>query len=289
MNEIDIKFLQQWVGRKEEVQVLIAPIPAAALAATLDQTYMPEEGVPLGPLWHWIYFIPLARQSELGADGHPQLGRFMPPIPLPRRMWAGGRLQFLDSVLIGENVSRVTQILSITHKAGKQGPLIFVTLRHELRTSRGLAIIEEQDLVYRSPAPGLASAQTPAPGSAESRPAAWSSEIVPSPILLFRYSALTFNAHRIHYDLPYSRDQEGYPDLVVQGPLIATLIADRVCSNAKGRLIEFAFRAQNPLFVNAPFRLCGSTVDSAGHCSAWAETFGGIPSMSVSATVRPLE
>jgi 3-methylfumaryl-CoA hydratase len=288
MNKSDLEFLQQWVGRTESARTLISANPVAGLAATLDRTQVPTDGEALPPLWHWLYFTPLARQSELGADGHPATGGFLPPIPLPRRMWAGGRLKFALPVIIGEEVSKTTAIQSITHKAGKQGPLIFVTLRHELSGPRGLAIIEEQDLVYRPTASSVSPVRaTPSASPPPEIGHAWSSEVVPSPALLFRYSALTFNAHRIHYDLAYAQEEEGYPQLVVHGPLIATLIADRLLANVQGQLSEFGFRALSPLFVDAPFKLCGNEVDTAGHCSAWAESRDGILSMSTTAIVRP--
>ena len=154
MTEINIEYLRGWIGRKERLRDVIARNPAAALAATLDHEAPPQYGDPLRPLWHWVYFTPLARQSELGTDGHPRLGGFMPPVPLPRRMWAGGRIRFHTPLRIGDDVTKETEIMNVAHKAGRQGNLVFVTVRHRLSTASELAIEEEQDIVYRGPVPG---------------------------------------------------------------------------------------------------------------------------------------
>jgi len=290
MTEIDIDHLQGWVGRKQSVEDTIARNPAAALAATLDHKQLPRSGDPLPPLWHWVYFTPLALQSELGGDGHPRLGGFMPPVPLPRRMWAGGRLRFLSDIRIGDVVAKETEITKVTLKSGQQGALVFVTVRHRLSTKAGVALEEDQDIVYREPTPpkpaGTGKLAAPATGAPAARePALWRDPIEPDPTLLFRYSALTFNAHRIHYDQPYARYVEGYPGLVVHGPLIATLLADRMLAHVPGTLSEFSFRAQKPLFVDAPFNVCGQS-DGAGSYNLWAESPDGSKAMTATACLR---
>jgi 3-methylfumaryl-CoA hydratase len=293
--DIDIEHLQTWVGRRQTSEETLSPTPARALAATLDHERFPDSGDPLPPLWHWIYFTPLAPQSELGADGHPKLGVFMPPIPFPRRMWAGGRLTFLAPFRIGERAQRETELLKVSLKSGQQGALLFVTLRHRLSTSGGLAIEEEQDIVYREPTDqktSTAAPETAAKSDQKSHqkldqkpaPALWRDPVHPSPTLLFRYSALTFNAHRIHYDLPYARDVEGYPGLVVHGPLTATLLADRLAAHVGGRLTSFSFRGQRPLFAGVDFTLCGDKDGDA--YKLWAETPDGAVAMSATATVE---
>jgi len=281
---MDISLLQTWVGRRREEAAVIEGSSTAALAATLDHADAPEPGASLPPLWHWLYFTPRTRQSELGADGHPRLGDFMPPIPLTRRMWAGGRLRFGAPILIGETVRRETEIQSITHKSGGQGDLVFVTLRHRLHTDRGLAIDEEQDLVYRAPSQ---SAEITARDPALARePAQWREALTPDPVLLFRYSALTFNAHRIHYDALYAKSEEGYPGLVVQGPLTATLLVDRLLARTEGRLAEFSFRGVRPLFADAPLSLCGEGGEARGEYRLWAETPDGSTAMSATARTQ---
>ena len=279
--EIDISLLETWVGRSREETAIIEPSAAGARAATLDHAVAPKPGAPLPPLWHWLYFAPRTRQSQLGADGHPRLGDFMPPVPLPRRMWAGGRLRFSGSILIGETVRRASEITSVAHKSGRQGDLVFVALRHKLSTDRGLAVEEEQDLVYCAPSKAAASPDTRPPYPSE--PAAWREVLNPDPVLLFRYSALTFNAHRIHYDAPYATSEEGYPGLVVQGPLTATLLVDRLLAWAPGGLEEFSFRGLRPLYAGAPLSLCGDPGETPGDYRLWAETPGGETAMSATA------
>lgn len=242
-----------WIGRSESRTEAIAPDRVAALAATLDLDQAPQPGEPLPPGWHWLFFNPFVRRSELGEDGHPKRGGFLPPVPLPRRMWAGGRVDYLADLPIGALVEKRSEIASIDRKVGKRGELVFVTVRHTLSADGTACIREEQDIVYRAPsAPGApAAAAEPAPGGAIA-----SEEMRPDTVLLFRYSALTSNGHRIHYDLPYAREEEGYPGLVVHGPLTATLLqgfARRCRGNA--RLARFAFRGVSPLFVDRPFRL----------------------------------
>jgi 3-methylfumaryl-CoA hydratase len=282
--DVDISLLRTWVGRCREEESVIEGSPAAAMAATLDHMQAPGLGAPLPYLWHWLYFTPRAPQSELGADGHPRLGDFMPPIPLPRRMWAGGRLRFMEPILVGESVRRETEILSVEHKSGRQGDLVFVTLGHRLHTERGLAIEEEQDLVYR--APGRSAEIAGRDPALPLDRALWRETLTPDPVLLFRYSALTFNAHRIHYDEPYATSEEGYPGIVVQGPLTATLLADRLLARAEGRLVEFSFRGLRPLFADAPLSLCGEAGEAPGQFRLWAESTDGATAMSATAQLH---
>jgi 3-methylfumaryl-CoA hydratase len=199
-------------------------------------------------------------------------------------MWAGGRLQFHQPIRIGDEVTRETEILAIEHKSGRQGELVFVTLVHSLSTARGLAISEEQDLVYRQP-PAPGAVQTAFATSVAPAPTDWRETLEPDPVLLFRYSALTFNAHRIHFDLPYAQNEEAYPGLVVQGPLTATLLADRLAAHVYGRLTAFTFRGHQPLFAGAPAQLCGQA-GAAGHHHLWAETPSGDKAMIATAQIH---
>jgi 3-methylfumaryl-CoA hydratase len=274
--------LQAAIGRIETRTDLLDPAHVATLAATLDYDWRPAGGEHLPPLWHWAFFRPLTSQSGLGADGHPQLGGFLPSIALPRRMWVGGRLTFHHPLEIGAQIARRSEIMDISTKSGRNGHLVFVTLRHEISDRHGLAITEEQDLVYReastatyTPPPPLADAERPA--------ADWRLPVTPDPVLLFRYSAVTFNSHRIHYDAPYARGEEGYPGLVVHGPLIATLLVDRLCSQRPGPLRSFSYRAEAPLFCDQKMALCGRAEAAPGQFSLWAETPEGRVAMSGSA------
>lgn len=245
--------LRQWVGRTEHASDEITAAPLAGLSAVLDRADSPPAlGTPLPPLAHWLYFLPHARQRELGPDGHAKRGGFLPPVPLPRRMWAGGRLAWEPGNLlcVGDAATRVSTIASVEHKAGRSGDLVFVLVRHVLRNARGPCLTEEHDIVYRAAAAAderRNSHTTPVAADAE---APWRREIVPDEVLLFRYSALTFNGHRIHYDQRYVTEIEGYPGLVVHGPLIATLLTDLVRREMpKAFMRRFEFRALRPTFV----------------------------------------
>lgn len=245
MNAMDA--LKDWLGRSEHRSDQISAAPIAALSATLDrEDPIPVTGSEVPPLWHWLYFLPQTLQRDIGHDGHAQLGGFLPPVPLPRRMWAGGRLEFFHPLQVGDQVARMSRIMSVDVKDGRSGPLVFVCIRHEIAGSHGLALTEEHDIVYReAPAPG---APMPPPRAAPTNADA-SREIVPDPVLLFRYSALTFNGHRIHYDRSYVTDVEGYPGLVVHGPLIATLLMDLATRQApRSRVSRFEFKALRPIF-----------------------------------------
>ena len=256
---MDIDHLKTWIGRQEVLEDRLGLAPVAALSATLDRDDPePADGDALPPLWHWLYFLPRARQSEIGPDGHPKRGGFLPPVPLPRRMWAGGRLTFLAPLRLGQPVRRVSTIADVSAKSGRSGNLVFVLVRHEASGPDGLAITEEHDIVYRDPpAPGAAAAALqPAPTDET-----WRRDIVADDVLLFRYSALTFNGHRIHYDRRYVTTEEGYPGLIVHGPLLATLLLD-LCRRHDNRPVNsFTFRALSPVFDTTPFTVCGTPTD----------------------------
>jgi 3-methylfumaryl-CoA hydratase len=243
-----------WVGKTEESDDFIALAPTLAAAAMLDDTTTRfADGAVLPPLWHWFYFLPKAPQSKIGVDGHPQRGGFMPPIELPRRMFAGARLRFLEPLRVGDTAHRVSTIRDVQVKEGKTGRLAFVTVKHAISQQGRVCIEEEQDIVYREPG-----ARVPAPATVElpiPPTAAWTRTVKADPVLLFRFSALTFNAHRIHYDRDYATQEEGYPGLVVHGPLTAVLLLELVRSNGRRRVAGFSFRGQAPLFDLAPFRL----------------------------------
>jgi 3-methylfumaryl-CoA hydratase len=281
--DVDIAELQGWVGKTETVSDQITPVPVAALAATLDidaPASLPGDPVP--PLWHWLYFLPIHRQSELGPDGHARRGGFLPPVPLPRRMWAGGRFEFHHPLRIGETLTRTSRIVDVQHKEGRTGPLVFVVVRHEIGNADGIALVEEQDIVYRDhPKPGT---PVPAPQTAPGD-CMWERTVRPDDALLFRYSALTFNGHRIHYDRRYATEVEGYPGLVVHGPLIAAMLLELLRSNAPEMKVErFAFRSVSPLFDTAPFSLCGKRDADGKTISLWARDAAGGLAMTATAT-----
>lgn len=248
--------LRQWIGRTQTVTDTITPVPATLLAATLDRDdppYRPGDALPPG--WHRIYFLSAVRPAEIGPDGHPARGLFLPPVPLPRRMFAGSRLVFRRTLRIGDTVTRRSEILSVEGKHGRTGDLIFVSVVHRFSVGDEVALEETQDLVYRETMSRGGDGGAP-PETVP--PAPWQREIRPDPVLLFRYSALTFNNHRIHYDHPYVTEVERYPGLVVHGPLVATLLLELVRREKPAAPVaEFAFRAQRPLFATAPFSVRG--------------------------------
>lgn len=262
--------LREWIGRGEEKRDTAEPGPIRRLAALLDHETPPWPPGVLPPLGHWLYFLPEARQSVLGPDGHPSRGAFLPPVALPRRMWAGGRIDFLAPVPFGAEMTRRSTIADIADKSGASGPMTFVVVRHEVFVEDGLAIREEHDIVYRA-APQAGASARPQPAPAEDcdfRRAA-----APGPVELFRYSALTFNGHRIHYDRDYATRVEGYPGLVVHGPLIATLLVDHLLRWKPAVSIRrFAYRARSPLFDGAPFDLCAKA--SPNGARLWAQARG---------------
>jgi len=269
--ELDMDHLKQWIGKTEEFTDVITESPIIRLSATLDRDDpAPKAGDPLPLAWNWLYFLPQAKQSDLKEDGHPKLGGFLPPVPYPRRMWAGSRFEHNKPLKVGENAKKVSTILDMNLKKGSSGNLVFLLIQHEYFGEDGLCIREEQDIVYRGPAPeapkGADKAKAdvkndkPKPKKAPAAPgnAVWTLDIAPDPRLLFRYSALTFNTHRIHYDLPYVTQEEGYPGLVVHGPLLATLLLDLARRSKPGAVQnKFGFRAMAPLFSGTPFTVSG--------------------------------
>lgn len=248
--------LKDWIGKREEAADLVTAAPVAGLATLLGHESPPWTSGAVPPLGHWFYALNRTPQAQLDDDGHEKRGTFLPPVALPRRMWAGGQLSFLHPVRMGSVFRRASTITDVVEKDGRSGPLVFVTVEHRYEDSKGLAVKERQDLVYRAPAAAATNAVTlhaPPTGDAD-----WERAIHPDPVMLFRYSALTFNAHRIHYDRDFCLNHEGYPGLVVHGPLTATLLADLFLRHNPGALVtEFSYRAQAPLFDILPFTVKG--------------------------------
>jgi 3-methylfumaryl-CoA hydratase len=279
--------LSAWIGRQEVTQDVIGATPVKALNATLDHPGIdPQVGTPLPPLWHWLYFLPLHRQSEIGADGHAKRGGFLPPVPLPRRMWAGSRFEFRSPVRVGDVVERTSTIDQVTEKSGRTGPLVFVKVRHEVRCNgqADAAIVEYHDIVYREAR--QATDVEPPPVAAQTG-AVWQRQIVPDDVLLFRYSALTFNGHRIHYDRKYVTEVEGYPGLIVHGPLIATLLMDQIRREMpQAEVASFRFKAVRPTFDLHPFQVNGAPQADGKTIALWAQDHEGWLTMDAVATLR---
>jgi 3-methylfumaryl-CoA hydratase len=252
----------------------IAIPPAQFLAATLDRDAAFQCGDALPEGWHWAYHLEAARRSTLGYDGHATKGEFLPPIALPRRMWAGSRFTFASPLRFGETIERHSTIAHVEEKTGKSGKLAFATVRHVFYDEqKALRFTEEHDIVYREydvdRNPDKPIIAPLAPTEAEK-----SVTIKPDPVLLFRYSALTFNSHRIHYDLAFCREQEGYRHLVVHGPLIATLLMNIANDNASGKPMKtFTFKARSPLFCDAAFTL--NLNHNGEEISLWATNENG--------------
>lgn len=265
---------ENWIGKTETCRDLITAWPLSALAATLDRD-VPRDVVP--PLWHWLYFLPTHRQSELGPDGHGRRGEFLPPVELPRRMWAGGRFEFAvdpsAALRVGDRAERTSTIVSVQEKQGRSGALVFVVVRHEVRTERGLALSEEHDIVYRDHPTGNEAAVP----QAQAGEFEWERVVHPDDVLLFRYSALTFNGHRIHYDRRYCTEVEHYQGLVVHGPLVATMLLELVPE----AVAKFSFRAVSPLFDTEAFHVRGRLEGNGA--SLYACTAAGRLAMTASA------
>lgn len=283
MDEQQVAELESWIGNERTDDDVLTLASARGMSALLDRP--PEalqSGSPLPPAWHWLYFNPVVRRSALAEDGHERRGNFLPPVPLPRRMWAGGRLRFLSPLHLGETVRRTSTIASVQKKEGRTGPLVFVTVGHEIENASGVAITEEQDLVYREVSGDGAGATATPPSAQDS--SEWSETFTADSMTLFQFSALTFNSHRIHYDHRYVTETEGYPDLVVHGPLVALLLLD-----AGSRWLErspdfFSYRAVSPLFCGEEFTIAGKST-GRGRAELWAAHPERGPAMR--ATVGP--
>ena len=272
------KKLLEWINKTTEAEDTIRLQPANFMEATLNRSPKLKEGDNLPPLWHWIYFLEAKPESDLGRDAHPKKGDFLPPIQLPRRMWAGGRFTFYNDLVIGEKAKKITTIKKIVEKEGSAGPLCFITLEHKIYSKDEISIIEEQDLVYLQDQQGSKSLPL-AQNNVEKTD--FSQEIHPSAILLFRYSALTFNGHRIHYDLDYAKNVEGYDGLVFHGPLTATLLLDLALKERKQPIKKYSFRGIAPLSNLDCFWIEGKSEDNAA--ILWARRKDGVVAMKAKA------
>lgn len=280
----DAEALKPWIGRRETRKDKIRPAHVADLAAVLDRSRAPKSGEPLPIAWHWAFFHRFVRPGDLGSDGHPKRGGFLPPIEPARRMWAGGRIKVLADLPVNATATRESEILKIAIKQGRSGQLGFVTVRHVIKVDGTVAIDEEHDIVYRAPPPPQAEAKpAPAPEIAPAG-AGWRKTMSADTVLLFRYSALTLNGHRIHYDRAYAGDEEGYPGLVVHGPLLMTLLLELLAENVPGaKLAHLDYRAHSALYDIETFTLNGTS--DGGTVRLWAAGPGERLAMSATATL----
>jgi itaconyl-CoA hydratase/mesaconyl-C4 CoA hydratase len=259
--------LSDWLGRSQTVVDRLDPNHAACIAATLGQA-APSQGQALVPLWHWAYFLETVPIAQTGLDGHPARGSFLPPADNRNRMWAGGRVSFLGEIKVGVEALKTSTVIAIKEKQGRTGSLLFVTVKHDIVQQDELVLSEEQDIVYREPSPPKLVGSEAAPASQ------WQEIVNPTEVMLFRYSAVTFNSHRIHYDYPYVTKTEGYPGLVVHGPLIATSMCQAFANaHPNARLSHLAYRGLRPLIAPAPFQVAGC-VTEAGQAQLWAAQDG---------------
>ena len=278
--KLDIDHLRQWIGRTTEASDIVTAQLVKGLRATLFQEIgEPKQGDAAPFTTHWCLAQPVFPMAELGPDGHPTRGGFLPPVPLPRRMWAGGELEFLDALRVGDESKRASRITDVTVKTGSTGVLCFVSVEHVVTSPRGIAIRERQDVVYRdiggAPAPAKAAAPPPAAQHRETH--------ISDPVLLFRYSALTFNGHRIHYDRDYVTKVEGYPGLIFHGPLQAAFIVELAARLRGGRPPKkFSYRGLQPLFEGGEFSINAN--DNGADMELWTANAEGQPTMKGTAT-----
>jgi 3-methylfumaryl-CoA hydratase len=266
--------LQEWVGKKEEIKDRIYTTPIKALALTLNYKDLKiAEGDLLPEIWYWLYFLPMVAMTDVGVDGHPKRGGFLPPISLERRMWASSRFKFHQNLIIGEEIRKTSEILKISEKEGKAGRMVFVTVKHLIQSARGVAVEEEQDIVYL-PMPKSFVQPEPNPIPIDLQ---WKEQYPIDPVLLFRFSALTFNGHKIHYDWRYTTEVEKYPGLVVHGPLQALLLFESAKKNNPGKKpVSYSFRAVRPIFEFDKLTVCGRSNPDGSHDLFTANTDGNI-------------
>ncbi|NLD01567.1 MAG: hypothetical protein GX673_12445 [Gammaproteobacteria bacterium] len=263
------KDFSNWLDNRQQFEAVIDVEHVARIAATLNEP-APQLNDELPNLWHWAFFEDRIAEAGLGRDGHPQLGEFLPPMSNKNRMWAGGRVEFVQPLLVGVLTQCTVTVKEIVEKQGSTGSLLFVTLNYEFSQDGERAVIEERNLVYREPTPPkLVQGH-------DAQEADWSTDVTPTPVLLFRYSAVTFNGHRIHYDYPYVTAVEGYPNLVVHGPLMATYcLQECTKANADKRVKTFIYRGLRPQILPAAFKLQGRLLDSQ-HAEVWVCNDSGL-------------
>lgn len=285
MSGIELDHLRRWIGRTRSDTDVVSARHARLMAATLG---LPQEplvaGASLPPLWHWLYHLDGRSPGELGRDGHPARGGFLPPVPLTNRMWAGGRVWFLRPLPLGATLEKRSTVAAVEHRLGRSGELVFVTVRHELFHAGEPALSEEHDIVYRDPGERLPPREPGVSPAAE-----FEKPFAPDSTMLFRYSALTFNGHRIHYDVDYCRTVEGYDDLVVHGPLCATLLAGFAQEIGGGPLRSFRYRGLRPATLGAALTLKGAIGEDGVHVWVALPDGGVVMRATAQPTSRPTD
>jgi len=280
----DLEKLKDWIGQREADTDYVTVPAVHRLAATLDRDDpMPKIGDPLPAGWHQILFPRVVRHSQVGPDGHPKRGDFLPPVPLPRRMFAGKRITFVAELRVGDEVRRESVIKDVAIKEGRTGTMVFVTVKTDISSPRGLALTEEQDIVYRGEPDPKAPPPPPQPAPGK---AVWARTVTPDPVMLFRYSALTFNGHRIHYDHPYVTKVEGYPDLVMNGGLTTLLVFELARTHASTPLRYVSSRNVRAMFVNQPITLAGEPSADNKTAKLWALDKDGALALTAEAEFR---
>ncbi|MDF2367421.1 MaoC family dehydratase N-terminal domain-containing protein [Sneathiella sp.] len=275
-----MKKLENWVGNQISHSEIIHQHALNGFAALMDEGGAASDIVPPGG--HWMYFLATDRQSRIGPDGHPVKGDFLPPVELPRRMWAGGKIEFHAPLFAGDRAEKISTIKSVVEKQGRTGALTFVTVEHQVKNEAGICLTEEHDIVFREAAGETSGSKKEMQSAPDD--GVWAETVTPDSVMLFRYSALTFNGHRIHYDRDYCLQEEGYPGLVVHGPLLGTLLMRLAVKNMGGRLLrKFSYRNFNPIFDTASFTLDGKP-ENNDECSVWVR--GPAGELAVKATAE---
>lgn len=282
--DVDIAYLQTWVGKEQCVVDDLSPTKARALQTALQsdepQLRNLEAGSQLPPAWQWLYFLETPSASATGLDGHAKTGGFLPPVPLPRRMWAAGKFEVGAPLILGAPAEKTSVVNRVDRKDGSTGVLVFVTVKHTISQNAKTCIEEEQTIVYRQ----MPAGPSPLPeGRVSPQDCDWSFTVQPDPVLLFRFSALTYNAHRIHYDRQYAVEEEHYPALVVHSPLQAILLAGSVRSQLDLDIESLNFRAQRPLFDTDAFEVCGKREGDS--IDLWTRSHDGFVATSAKATL----
>lgn len=270
---LDIDHLKTWIGRTEEASDIVTPRLVESFHATFAPHLAPCPAGDAPLALHWCLSPRIAAMNAIGVDGHPAKGDFLPPVPLPRRMWAGGLIETVAPLRTGDTVTRGSRIGDVSAKEGRSGALCFVAVHHDIVSPRGVALRERHDIVYRdAAAPGAPANPVPAAVEPQAADIAW--QVEADPVLLFRYSAITFNSHRIHYDLPYVTQVEGYAGLVVHGPIQATLMLNLIATLAPGEPIRLSYRGLEPLIAGAAFSVKARRLPD-GAIRAWTEGADG--------------
>lgn len=277
---IDLEAFRPWMERSESAQETLSPIPAHCLEATLDLDEA-KALASLPPLWQWLYFLDRTRSEHLGADGSPRSRSLLPPIPLEQIMWAGSEIEFEAPLALEQPTRKTSRIADLSAKSGARGPMVFLTHEHRYEQQGHTAVIERTRAVFLGPSTGAAPGASTVAAAAD-RQLDWPM----NEAILFRFSALTFNTHRIHYDLPYATEVGGYPGLVVHGPLQAVLIAETFRKWHPGRAVRrMEFRARAPLFCGAPVTVCAAA-PAGERFVLWTRTPAGGPAMECTIFAR---